>query len=180
MNRLVVWGTKLGLCHRTGSAKQPHVLITVASRGALRGNLRGHPADIDLVPAAGCPKVALSPTAGGTVLTATMSGANEVPADPDGSGTAIFVLARGSALVCYPTTVEEIALPANGRAHPPGCGRFNGPIVVPLKPPERERRRVGLRDEHADAGGRDPRRPVRLPANVHTTDHPVGAIRGQR
>ncbi len=77
---------KVTICHRTASATKPYVKITVSTRAALRGHQR-HPGDIMPAPASGCPTVALTPTTGGTVLAATLTGANEVPGpgDPDGS-----------------------------------------------------------------------------------------------
>src|SRR5919204_538221 len=90
---------KRTLCHRTLSAKTPYVKITVSTQAAFRGHLR-HPGDIYPVPAGGCPKIALTPTQGGTVLTATLRGSNEVPpADPDGSGTATFRMIQGVAVI---------------------------------------------------------------------------------
>src|SRR4051812_33828918 len=103
---------KRTLCHRTASAKHPYVKVTVSTRAAFLAKLK-LAADIYPVPAGGCPKVALSVTTGGTVLTADLRGSNEVPiGDPDGSGNATFRMIRGAGLICYSISAKDIMLPA--------------------------------------------------------------------
>src|SRR5207247_3643269 len=128
--------TKVTLCHRTSAGKNPYLKITVSTAAALRAHLR-HAQDIIPAPAGGCPKVALSPTQGGTVLTATMTGANEVPpADPDGSGTATFRMIHGAAVMCFTIAVKDITLPATAAHIHQGAAGVNGNVVIPLKAPD--------------------------------------------
>jgi len=172
---------KWTLCHRTASAKKPYAQISVSTKASLRGHLRRHPADIFPVPAGGCPTVALSPTGGGSVLTATMTGANEIPGpgDPDGAGTAQFRMIRGAAVICFSVTVHGVTLPATGAHIHNGAAGVAGPIVVPLTPP-------GAGGASSDcvnttrilvAAILDS--PAGYYANVHTTDFAAGAVRGQ-
>jgi hypothetical protein len=170
---------KRTLCHRTLSAKRPYVLVTVSSKAAFQGHLR-HPGDIYPVPAGGCPKVPLSPTRGGTVLTTTLSGANEVPpADPDGSGTATFHLIRGAAVICYAIAVKNITLPATGAHIHQGAAGVNGNVVVPLTAPGASGTSSGCVNSTRTLVAAILSNPSGYYTNVHTTDYPAGAIRGQ-
>jgi hypothetical protein len=156
---------KTAICHRTASAKKPYVKITVSTRATLRGHQR-HLGDIIPAPAGACPTVALTPTTGGTVLAATLAGANEVPGpgDPDGSGTATFRMIRGSATAAH--------------IHQGGAG-IAGPIVVPLTPPGAAGTATGCVNSTRTLVGAILDNPAGYYANVHTTDFPAGAIRGQ-
>jgi hypothetical protein len=171
---------KRTLCHRTASAKKPYVKITVSTKAALQGHLKRHAADIYPVPAGGCPKVALTPTQGGTVLTATLAGSNEVPpADPDGSGTATFRMISGAAVVCFTITVEDITLPATGAHIHVGAAGVNGGIVVALNAPDAAGSASGCVNSSRSLVAAILANPSGYYANVHTTDYPNGAVRGQ-
>src|ERR671923_637969 len=91
---------KVKICHRTLSAKKPYVKLTVTP-AQLKGH-QVHAADIIPAPAAGCPSRAITPTQGGSVLSATLTGANEVPGpgDADGTGTATIRTLAGLGQVC--------------------------------------------------------------------------------
>jgi hypothetical protein len=173
--------TKWTLCHRTASAKKAYVQITVSTRAAVRGHLARHPADIYPVPAGGCPKVALSPTAGGVRLNATMNGTNEVPGpgDPDGSGTAQFHMIRGAALICFQISAQAITLPATAAHIHNGAAGVAGPIVVPLTAPGANGSASGCVTTTRTLVSAILDNPAGYYANVHTTDFPAGAIRGQ-
>ena len=172
--------SKVTICHRTASAKKPYVTITVSTRAALRGHQR-HPGDIIPAPAAGCPTVALTATTGGTVLAATLAGANEIPGpgDPDGSGTATFRMIRGSAVICFQLNVHGITLPATGAHIHQGAAGVAGPIVVPLTAPGASGTATGCVNSTRALVGAILDNPAGFYANVHTTDYPAGAIRGQ-
>jgi CHRD domain len=170
---------RVTLCHRTASASHPYVRITVAPRASLQGHLR-HAADIIPAPADGCPTVALSPTQGGTVLTASLKGSNEVPpADPDGSGTATFRMIRGAAQICYQLSVKDIMLPATAAHIHVGAAGVNGPIVVPLTAPDASGSAAGCAVTTRALVAAILDNPAGYYANVHTTDFQAGAIRGQ-
>jgi CHRD domain len=170
---------KVTLCHRTASLSHPYVRITVASRASLNGHMR-HAADIIPAPAGGCPTVALRPTQGGTVLTAILKGSNEVPAgDPDGSGTATFRMIRGAALICYQLSVKDIMLPATAAHIHVGAAGVNGSVVVPLSAPDASGAAAGCATTTRAIVAAILDNPSGYYANVHTTDFPGGAIRGQ-
>jgi hypothetical protein len=170
---------KVTLCHRAAAGKNPYVKITVSTAAALKAHQR-HAEDIIPAPAGGCPRVALSPTQGGTVLTATMTGANEVPpADPDGTGTATFRLQAGEGRVCYSLTATNITLPAIAAHIHVGAAGVNGPIVVPLTAPNAAGTSSGCTNASRTLVGQILANPAGYYANVHTTDFPGGAIRGQ-
>ena len=156
---------KRTLCHRTASPKKPYVKITISTRAAFQGHMR-HAADIYPVPAAGCPKLALTPTQGGTVLTATLLGSKEVPpADPD--------------VICYTITVKDITLPATAAHIHVGATGINGNVVVPLKAPDANGAASGCVNSTRSLVAAILANPSGYYANVHTTDYPNGAIRGQ-
>jgi hypothetical protein len=117
--------------------------------------------------------------AAGSRLTATMTGAAEVPGpgDPDGSGTAVIRLNRGQGELCYELTVSGIvpAIAAHIHVGPVGVA---GPVVVPLVPP--------LDGSSSACANVDPelikaiaKDPGNYYVNVHNVEYPAGAIRGQ-
>jgi CHRD domain len=170
---------RVPLCHRTATTSHPYVRITVASRASLRGHMR-HAADIIPAPAGGCPTVALGPTEGGTVLTANLKGSNEVPTgDPDGSGTGTFRMIRGAALICYQLSVKDIMLPATAAHIHVGAAGVNGNIVVPLTAPDAGGSAAGCAVTTRALVAAILDNPSGYYANVHTSDFPAGAIRGQ-
>jgi hypothetical protein len=133
---------------------------------------------------AACLAVALAPiaSANGRPLKATMDGASEVPGpgDTDGTGTAKLRLNQGRHRICYRIEVADITLPATlAHIHPGAVGEANPPVVD-----------LGAPDETGVAEGcvtgveraliKDIRKhPAQYYVNVHTTDVPDGAIRGQ-
>lgn len=120
--------------------------------------------------------------ANGRPLKAELTGAAEVPGpgDPDGLGIARLRLNQGRHRICYSIKVEDITLPATGAHIHAGDATTFGDIVVELEPPDAtgesqgcvtgvERRLIkAIRKNRSD-----------YYVNVHTTDFPDGAIRGQ-
>lgn len=125
------------------------------------------------------PSAAASDTAGAPRIT-SLSGAEEAPgpADPDGTGFAMIKLNVGRMRVCWDLTVSDIAPAIAAHIHIAPAG-VPGPIVVPLSPPT----------SGSSSGCRDGVDPVLIQAivdhpdqyyvNVHNTDFPAGAVRGQ-
>jgi hypothetical protein len=113
-------------------------------------------------------------------LTTPMSGAEEAPnpGDPDGTGFAVIELDHKAGEVCFELTVQNISPAVASHIHegPPGQA---GPIVVTLAPPPTDGDSSGcvpaderlIKDIHAH--------PFRYYVNVHTSDFPGGAVRGQ-
>lgn len=115
-------------------------------------------------------------------LWAYMNGAHEVPGpgDPDGRGAARITLVPGYGTICFRIRVKDITLPATAAHIHSGAFGVAGPVVVPLGPPDADGKVKGC------AAGLDPdlirdigRHPRSYYVNVHTSDFPAGAIRGQ-
>ncbi len=118
---------------------------------------------------------------GATRLSATLTGASEVPAsgDPDGTGTATVNLDVSAGRVCYEVTVEKIDRPVGMHIHEGGTGK-SGPIVVPLTTPTgTDRPTSGCVDADSTLIGRIAANPGDFYVNVHSNTHPQGAVRGQ-
>ncbi|HZX50162.1 MAG TPA: CHRD domain-containing protein [Candidatus Paceibacterota bacterium] len=120
-------------------------------------------------------------SAGGRPLDANLTGAAEVPGpgDPDGSGSAHITLNQGQGEVCFEIAVQNISLPATGthiHAAPAGVA---GPVVVPLTPPDASGTSSGCVDADEELIKAIRQNPEAYYVNVHTTDFPAGAVRGQ-
>lgn len=115
-------------------------------------------------------------------LSAFMNGRQEVPGpgDPDGVGKVRIALFPGRGAICYSIRVRGITLPASAahlHAAPWGSA---GPVVVTLGTPDANGKARGC------VTGVDPllikdirMNPRQYYVNVHTTDFPDGAVRGQ-
>jgi len=122
---------------------------------------------------------------GGRPLTASLSGANEVSStgmlgvgDPDGSGIARVTVNPGKNLVCWDITVANIDRPlTGGHIHEAAAGS-NGPIVVDFFGGTER-----LEGCTTPKGGTTAREILNDPSgyyvNIHNTQFPGGAIRGQ-
>jgi CHRD domain len=138
------------------------------------------------IPAAPTVELALIAGAGNggrpfaTDMTQEVTTIPEWAGDPDGVGTALITLNHGQAEVCWDLSASNLTLPATAshiHQAPPGV---RGPIVLSLSPPDAAGVAVGC------ASGVDQDlildilvNPGSYYVNVHTTDFPPGAIRGQ-
>lgn len=121
-------------------------------------------------------------SASGAPRVANMSGNFEAPGpgDPDGTGFASIRLNAGQRTVCWELRAADITLPASAAHIHRGAVGEPGPVVVTLSPPSADGRSSGcangvqraLINEIIDF-------PQRFYVNVHTSDFPGGAIRGQ-
>jgi hypothetical protein len=118
--------------------------------------------------------------AGGTTRGAKLLGQNEVPGpgDPNGKGWAAITLNATKGTVCWKIAAWDLSsTPTAAHIHE-GTAAEAGPVVVTLSPP------VGgdsagcttassslVKDIARNSGG--------YYVNVHTTEFPAGAIRGQ-
>jgi CHRD domain len=167
---------KVTICHWGGTK---YVKLGVGAR-ALKGHMH-HARDVVPAPAS-CPSQALSPSrAGGRPLTATLTGAAEVPGpgDADGTGTATIRLNPGQGKVCFALTASNITLPAQAAHIHVGASTVAGPVLIGLAPPDA----TGVSSGCVSAPKATIRAILKNPAgyyvNVHTSDFPAGAIRGQ-
>jgi hypothetical protein len=166
------------ICHRTSSARRPYVKLRVTARQRT-AHLR-HAADIIPAGAGACPRTILSPTSAGTALRIFMTGEADVPTgDPVGTGEATIRLRRGQGQICYSLEVQNITLPSVGaHIHRGGAGE-SGPIVVPLRQPGANGQSSGCATVSRAIVSQILANRSDYYVNVHTTDFPGGAVRGQ-
>jgi hypothetical protein len=117
-----------------------------------------------------------------TTLEATLRGSSEVPGpgDPNGTGTAEITLNPGLGLVCFEISVSAIMLPATAAHIHSGAAGVAGPVVVTLAPPGSGGTSSGCVSGLTSAlVSAIVTSPSSYYVNVHTTDYPAGAVRGQ-
>lgn len=129
--------------------------------------------------APGMPAQAQTPA---DVLFARLNGAREVPGpgDPDGRGRAVVIPRPKEHRLCYVITARDITLPAAAAHIHAGTKDVAGPIAIALTPPDED----GVSAECLGDLDRALLRaiknhPRQYYVNVHTSDFPDGAIRGQ-
>jgi CHRD domain-containing protein len=117
----------------------------------------------------------------------TLTGAKEAPGpgDPDGTGVAAVKVKQSTATVCVVIKmVKNLALPATAAHIHEGAVGVAGPIRLTLAPPTSKKPgRTGKSKSCATVGATLLTNLLSYPANfyvnVHTTQFPSGAIRGQ-
>jgi hypothetical protein len=109
-----------------------------------------------------------------------LGGAEEVPTpgDPDGYGGAGVTFASDTQ-VCFAIEAANITLPATAAHIHEGARGVAGPVVVPLAPPDASGKSSGCVEAEAALVTRIRENPAMFYVNVHTSDYPAGAIRGQ-
>ena len=115
----------------------------------------------------------------GTKFNAKLSGAAEVPGpgDPDGKGSASIAINPGKSELCYKLSVKDIATPTGAHLHT-GSPTQAGPVSVGLTTPVNGSSSgcATINRELADAIRKSPQAYY---VNVHNSEFPDGAIRGQ-
>lgn len=120
----------------------------------------------------------------GCLFTVSLSGAQEAPApgDPNGSGSALVLVNAQTNMVCYDfSRTSDITLPATAaHIHQAPFGA-SGPVVVPFgNPPNGQGVGNGcVTNVPANVISGILSTPFNYYVNVHTSDFPNGAIRGQ-
>src|SRR6266498_5443120 len=118
--------------------------------------------------------------ASGRTFTTTLTGAAEVPpGDPDGMGTATITLIPGAGQVCWEIQVSGITLPATASHIHEAPAGVAGPIVVPLSAPDATGFSSGCTSVSRQQILEIMQDPEEYYVNVHNTDYPSGALRGQ-
>jgi len=125
--------------------------------------------------------MATTTLAGGRPLFATLSGAAEVPGpgDPEGTGTVKLTLNGGRGQICFWIDVENITLPATAAHIHGGAAGVAGDVVVALAAPNEDGEAIGCVDAERSLIKAIRQHPRQYYVNVHTSDFPAGAVRGQ-
>ncbi len=116
-----------------------------------------------------------------TRLSATLTGATEVPTagDADATGTATVNLDVSKGELCYEVRVQNIDRPTAMHIHEAEAGKA-GDVVVPLTTPTAsDTTTTGCTNVDAPLIGRMAANPDNFYVNVHTQTYPQGAARGQ-
>lgn len=116
-----------------------------------------------------------------SILRAKLTGEAEVPGpgDPDGRGLAWIGLFPDAGRVCWRIVAADITLPATAAHIHDGAADVAGPVVVTLGGPGENGISQGCTTADAALINDIRAHPEEYYVNVHTTDYPSGAIRGQ-
>lgn len=100
--------------------------------------------------------------------------------DPDGTGVALITINYGQRTICWNISVSNITLPARASHIHRAIAGVRGAIVVGLSAPDATGHAAGC------VSGQDPallrdilQQPELFYVNVHTSDYPASAVRGQ-
>jgi len=118
---------------------------------------------------------------GKVTFNTTLSGANEVPpADPDGTGTATVTVDNATSQLCYTLAVQNIALPAAAAHIHRGAAGVKGDVVVPFDvSPDASGNATSCVSVDAALLQEIANNPAGFYVNVHSSEFPDGAVRGQ-
>jgi len=126
--------------------------------GAIRGQLTG-----------------TSTASFGWVVAITLKGSSE----PDATGTAVVRIRKDVSMACYRLHAEKITLPATAAHIHRGGASVNGPVVVPFVPPDATGNSSGCTQTTPALVDEIIATPSNFYVNVHTKEHPAGAMRAQ-
>ena len=100
--------------------------------------------------------------------------------DADGTGEALLTINAGKGEVCWVITVANITLPATAAHIHQAAPGVRGAIVVGLSAPDATGKSTGCTSGVSrDLLQQILETPDAFYANVHTSDYPAGAVRGQ-
>jgi hypothetical protein len=118
---------------------------------------------------------------GPRTFTAALTGAAEVPGpgDPDGSGHATITINYGASTLCWQIRVTGITLPATGAHIHDAPAGVAGPVFVALSAPGSKGASSGCASVSQDKLKAIIENPSDYYVNVHNSDYPAGALRGQ-
>jgi CHRD domain len=126
--------------------------------GAVRGQLTG-----------------TSAAMAGTTITLDLKGTSE----PNATGSAVLRFRKDAGQVCYRLHAANITLPALAAHIHKGAAGTNGPVVVPFTAPGANGESSGCSPATAALIDEILGGPSGFYVNVHTKEHPAGAIRAQ-
>ncbi|MEP6978056.1 MAG: CHRD domain-containing protein [Thermoleophilia bacterium] len=111
----------------------------------------------------------------GWVRAVTLQGSTE----PNATGTAVVRIRKAAGLVCYRLHAANVTLPTTAaHIHRGGAG-VNGPVVVPFSAPGADGNSSGCQTSTPALIDEIIGNPAGFYVNVHTKEHPGGAIRAQ-
>ena len=111
----------------------------------------------------------------GTSLAFDLKGTGE----PNATGTAVIRIRKDAGLVCYRLHAANLTLPTVGAHIHRGAAGTNGPVVVPFTPPGTDGNSSGCATADPALVDEMIGNPAGFYVNVHTKEHPAGAIRAQ-
>jgi hypothetical protein len=126
--------------------------------GAIRGQLKGS-----------------STNSFGTILALELKGTSE----PNAKGTAVLRIRKDAGLVCYRLHAENVTLPTVAAHIHRGAAGVNGPVVIPFTAPGADGNSSGCATASAALIDEILGNLPGFYVNVHTKEHPAGAIRAQ-
>jgi CHRD domain len=111
----------------------------------------------------------------GTILHLQLKGTSE----PNASGTAVLRIRKDAGLICYRLRVAGVTLPTVAAHIHKGDAGVNGPVVVPFTAPGADGTSSGCATVAASLIDDILANRAGYYVNVHTREHPAGAIRAQ-
>jgi hypothetical protein len=111
----------------------------------------------------------------GTILHLQLKGTSE----PNASGTAVLRIRKDAGLICYRLRAENVTLPTVAAHIHKGAAGVNGPVVVPFTAPGADGTSSGCATASASLIDDILANRAGYYVNVHTKEHPAGAIRAQ-
>ena len=99
--------------------------------------------------------------------------------EPDATGTAVVRIRQDAGMVCYRLHAANVTLPTVAAHIHRGGATVNGPVVVPFTAPGADGNSSGCTNADAALIGEIIGNPGGFYVNVHTKEHPAGAIRAQ-
>jgi hypothetical protein len=125
--------------------------------GAIRGQLAGSSANL------------------GTSFSIDLKGSTE----PNAKGTAVVRVRKDAGVVCYRLHADSVTLPTVAAHIHRGGPTVSGPVVVPFQAPGATGNSDGCATAQPAIIDEILANPANFYVNVHTTEHPAGAMRAQ-
>jgi CHRD domain len=111
----------------------------------------------------------------GTIIHLQLRGTSE----PNASGTAVLRIRKDAGMVCYRLHAANVTLPTIAAHIHKGAAGVNGPVVVPFTAPDANGESSGCTTTTASIIDDILANRAGYYVNVHTKEHPAGAIRAQ-